>query len=501
MAARVKLPGSWPARLQSWVGGAWRPSTSASVQTLPVHCSALNKTLCEYEVAGTEDVEEAVRVATAAQREWARWAPAERGRVLRRAADILTERNDELSALEAFDTSRPLQETLYVDIVSARDALEYYGGLAATIGGEMIQQPNQSWAYTIREPLGVTCGIGAWNYPMQSAGWKAAPALACGNAILFKPAEDTPLTALALGEVLREAGLPDGLYNVMLGAGETGQLLTRHPGISKVSFTGSVPTGKAICRDAADSLKKVQMELGGKSPLIIFEDTDLDEAVSATMLANWYSNGEVCSNGTRVFVQASIKDRFLDELVRRTGKIKLGDPLDMETQMSALINEKHFAKVMSYIEKGQAEGARLVMGGERVSVEGDCAASACFMTPAIFDNCTDDMSIVREEIFGPVASILTFETEEEVVRRANDTDFGLSAGVFTNDIRRAHRVIREVKAGTTWINNYNLAPAEIPWIGHKSSGIGGSNGTLGIEDWTQIKSVYVEMDKVDCPYE
>lgn len=500
MASKFKLPAHWPSTLQSWVGGSFKPARGAAGRTIPLQCSAVGEPICNYEVAGETDIDEAVAIAAEAQREWAKVCPTDRGRILRKAADILTARNDELSALEAYDTSRPLQETLYVDIVSARDAFEYYGGIAPTIGGEMIHQPNRSWAYTIREPLGVTCGIGAWNYPIQGAGWKAAPALACGNAILFKPSEDTPLTALALGEVLKEAGVPDGLYNVILGARETGQALSKHPGISKVSFTGSMPTGKAICRDAADTLKKVQMELGGKSPLMIFEDADINEAVSAAMLANWYSNGEVCSNGTRIFVQSSIKEKFVAEFVRRTKLLKLGDPLDMDTQVSSLINKAHFDKVMGYIEKGKAEGADLLCGGEAVKLGGDMS-KGLFVTPAIFDNCTDDMTIVREEIFGPVASILSFETEEEVVRRANDTEYGLSAGVFTKDIQRAHRVVRDVDAGTTWINNYNLAPAELPWSGHKNSGIGVSNGTYGVDDWTQIKSVYVEMDKVACPYE
>jgi len=473
---------------------------SASGQTEGLFCAAIDAKIADWEVAGPSEVDEAVRVAGEAQKEWKKWSPTERGRILRKAADILTERNDELAKLEALDTSRPIQETNCVDIVSARDAFEYYGGIAPIIGGEYLQMPNESFGYTVREPLGVTCGIGAWNYPIQGAGWKAAPALACGNAIIFKPAEDTPLTALALAEVLKEAGLPDGLYNVVLGAKETGQLLTRHEGISKVSFTGEMSTGIAICEDAASTLKKVQMELGGKSPLIIFEDADIHEAVSATMMANWYSNGEVCSNGTRVFLHSSIKPQFMSELVKRTKKLKVGDPLDPETQISSLINHKHMEKVLSYIDAGKKEGASLVFGGERVPLEGDCANGAV-VSPAIFDHCTDEMKIVKEEIFGPVASILTFETEEEVVRRANDTPYGLSAGVFTKDIQRAHRVIREINAGTTWINNYNLAPAELPWTGHKRSGIGVSNGTYGIDDWTQVKSVYVEMSKIDCPYE
>ena len=316
---------------------------------------------------------------------------------------------------------------------------------------------------------------------------------------MFKPAEDTPLTAIALVELLKESGVPDGLVNVVLGTGEVGQMLSSHPDVAKVSFTGSVPTGKAICREAAATLKKVTMELGGKSPLIVFEDSDLDEAVSAAMMANFYSNGEVCSNGTRVFVQNSIMKVFTEKLVERTKKMKIGDPLDEETQMSALINEKHLKRVLEYIDIGKNEGAELLTGGEPAKIPG--FEGGMYMSPAVFDACNDDMRIVKEEIFGPVACVLGFDTEDEVVKRANDTEFGLAAGVFTKDLQRAHRVVHALQAGCTWINNYNLAPVELPWGGFKQSGIGRENGRAGIENWSQWKSVYVEMGKIECPYE
>lgn len=494
------VPARWGPRVRSWVRGGFVDSAASGARALPLVHAATGSSECDWQPAEAAQVDAAVSAAAAAQTAWAARSPTERGRVLRRAADLLTARNDDIARLEAYDTSRPLQETLEVDVVSARDCFEYYGGIAPTIGGEFIHQPGQSFAYAVKEPLGVTAGIGAWNYPLQGAAWKAAPALACGNAILFKPSEETPLSALALAEVLQEAGLPDGLFQVLLGEGDVGRMLSRHEGISKVSFTGSKPTGIAICKDAADSLKKVQMELGGKSPLIIFEDADLEDAVSAAMMANWYSNGEVCSNGTRVFVQASIKDAFMRRFAERTGKLTIGDPMDTSVQMGALINKAHLEKVLAYVRLGQEEGARLVMGGQPLELPGALAGGA-FMTPAIFDACTDDMRIVQEEIFGPVAAVLSFDTEAEVVARANDTQFGLSAGVFTNDIRRAHRVVRDIKAGTTWINNYNLAPAELPWSGQKASGIGASNGSFGVDDWTQVKSVYVEMNAIDCPYE
>jgi len=473
---------------------------SSSGSMIPVISSATGEQVCQYQAAGTTDIDSAVAVAHQAQIEWAKCSPTARGRILTKCAELLTKENDYLAGLETLDTSRPIQETNCVDIVSARDAFEYYGGIASTIGGDFIHQPGRSFAYTVREPLGVTCGIGAWNYPIQSAGWKGAPSLACGNSILFKPSEATPLTALAMAEVLQQAGLPDGLFNVILGARSTGEDLVNHIGIKKVSFTGSQGTGKAIFKSSSDSLKKLQMELGGKSPFIVFEDADMEQAVSGALMANFYSTGQVCSNGTRVFVQSSIKEEFTKEFVRRAALIKLGDPTDLATQMGPLIHHQHLDHVMEYIEIGKNEGATLLTGGERVKMTGKLAKGP-YISPAIFDNCHDDMRIVREEIFGPVAAILSFETEEEVIRRANDTVYGLSAGVFTKDLQRAHRVIRDIDAGTTWINNYNLAPAELPWTAHKGSGMGVSNGIYGVDDWTQLKSCYVEMDRIYCPYE
>mmetsp|Transcript_7388 Transcript_7388/g.11823 ORF Transcript_7388/g.11823 Transcript_7388/m.11823 type:complete len:504 (+) Transcript_7388:63-1574(+) len=501
-ALKQKLPKSLPSTLTSWINGKYAAQAAVTEQAglRPLVFTATGQQVADWQACPTADVDQAVEIASEAQKEWAKWAPTDRGRVLRKAADILTERNDELAVVEAIDTSRPLQETNCVDIVSARDAFEYYGGLAPTIGGEYISMPGQSFATTRREPLGVTCGIGAWNYPIQSAAWKAAPALACGNSIVYKPSEDTPMTALLLGEVLKDAGLPDGLYNCVLGDREVGQHLTRHEDIRKISFTGDVNTGKAICKDAAPTLKRVQMELGGKSPLIIFEDADINEAVSGAMIANWYSNGQVCSNGTRVFVHSSIKEKFVAELVRRTALLKCGDPLDESTQVSSLVSLTHMNKVLEYVKIGQEDGAKLICGGERVVVAPGFEEGAC-VTPAIFTDCQDNMRIVKEEVFGPLACILSFDTEEEVIARANDTEYGLSGGVFTKDIQRAHRVMRDINCGTAWINNYNLAPAELPWCGHKHSGIGVSNGVMGIDDWTQVKSVYVEMDRIDCPYE
>jgi betaine-aldehyde dehydrogenase len=448
--------------------------------------------------AGSVQVEAAVRAAQKGQAAWGAMTGVERGRVLRRAADILRSRNQELAELETCDTGKPIQETRVVDVASGADCFEYFAGLAQSLSGEHIDLGPQAFGYTRREPLGVVAGIGAWNYPLQIACWKAAPALACGNAMIFKPAELTPLTAVKLEEILLQAGLPHGVFQVVQGFAETGRLLTRHPVIRKVSLTGEVGTGKAVMRDAADSLKIVTLELGGKSPLIIFDDAKLDNAVAGALLANFYSSGQVCSNGTRVFVHRAVKGAFLERLTKRVNAMRIGDPLDPLTQVGPLVSEQHMYKVLSYIERGRTEGARVLTGGYRVTA--GSLAKGNFVAPTVFDGCRDDMTVVREEIFGPVMSVLEFQDEQEVIERANATEFGLAAGVFTNDLTRAHRVIARLQAGTCWINQYNVTPIELPFGGVKLSGLGRENGRAAIEHYTQLKSVYVAMGDVDAPY-
>jgi betaine-aldehyde dehydrogenase len=459
---------------------------------------ATGEVLAEIAVDGPAEIAAAVARASAAQRQWANLPGAARGRILRRAADILRARNAELAELETRDTGKPIQETSAVDVLSGAECLEYYAGLAASLAGEHLDLGPQAFGYTRREPLGVVAGIGAWNYPLQIACWKTAPALACGNAMIFKPAELTPLTAMKLREIFAEAGLPEGVFQVVQGMADTGRLLTAHPAIRKVSLTGEVGTGRAVMADAAASLKQVTLELGGKSPLIVFDDAKLDNAVGGALLGNFYSAGEVCSNGTRVFVHRAIKAAFLERLAARVSAMRIGDPLDPATQVGALISEEHMSKVLAYIARGRAEGARLLVGGQRVTV-GDLA-NGFFVAPTVFDECHDDMAIVREEIFGPVMSVLEFEDEEEVITRANATDFGLAAGVFTNDLTRAHRVIARLQAGTCWINHYNITPIELPFGGVKLSGLGRENGRAAIEHYTQLKSVYVAMGDVEAPY-
>ena len=438
-------------------------------------------------------IEQALDAARAAQVEWAKMTGTERGRILRRAADIMRERNHDLSVLETWDTGKPYQETSVADATSGADALDYFGGMAATLAGQHIQL-GEDWVYTVREPLGVCVGIGAWNYPTQIACWKGAPALACGNAMVFKPSETTPLSALKVAEILVEAGLPAGVYNVVQGLGDVGASLVSDPRVDKVSLTGSVPTGRKVYASAAAGMKHVTMELGGKSPMVIFDDADLDNAVSGAILGNFYSSGQVCSNGTRVFVQKGIKEAFLARLTERLGKAVIGDPMDPDTSFGPMVSARQTEIVEGYIAKGVEEGARLVTGGKRLERDG------FWLEPTVFADVTDDMTIAREEIFGPVMAVLDFEDEAEVMARANDTEFGLAAGVFTRDLARAHRVAAGFEAGTCYINTYNDAPVEAPFGGSKQSGVGRENSAAAVEHYSQLKSVYVRMGDLEAPF-
>jgi betaine-aldehyde dehydrogenase len=463
----------------------------------PIECvyPASGAVVARLHSATSDIVEQALASAVRAQKEWGALKPVVRGRVLRRAADIIRERNRELSEIETLDTGKPIQETLVADAASGADALEYFAGLAATMTGETIPLGGD-FVYTIREPLGVVVGIGAWNYPTQIACWKAAPALAAGNAMIFKPSEVTPLGALKLAEILIEAGAPAGLFNVVQGYGDVGAALVTDPRVAKVSLTGSVPTGKKVYAAAASGMKHVTMELGGKSPLIIFDDADVDSAVSAAINANFYSSGQVCSNGTRVFVQDKIRPTFLNRLVSRTANAVIGDPLDEGTQVGPLVSEAQRNKVLGYIEAGKTEGARLLIGG-RVPPSQN---SGFYVEPTVFADVTDEMTIAREEIFGPVMAVLGFAEEADVIARANATEFGLAAGVFTADLARAHRVIGQLEAGTCWINTYNITPVEAPFGGVKQSGVGRENSRAALDHYSQIKSVYVATGPVGAAY-
>ena len=458
---------------------------------------ATGEVIARLHAATPAIVERAIASAKRAQKEWAALSPTARGRVLKKAAEIMRARNRELSELETLDTGKPIQETIVADPTSGADSLEFFGGIAAAgMNGSHIPLGGD-FAYTKRVPLGVCVGIGAWNYPQQICCWKAAPALAAGNAMVFKPSEMTPLGALKIAEILIEAGAPKGVFNVIQGDRDTGPLLVNHPDVAKVSLTGSVPTGRKVAAAAAGQLKHVTMELGGKSPLIVFDDADIDSAISGAMLANFYSTGQVCSNGTRVFVHRAIKQTFLERLKARTEAIVIGDPTDEATQMGPLVSMAQREKVLSYIDKGKAEGATLITGG---GIPNAVSAQGAFVQPTVFADVTDDMTIAREEIFGPVMCVLDFDDEADVIARANATEFGLAGGVFTADISRAHRVVDQLEAGTLWINTYNLCPVEMPFGGSKQSGFGRENSLAALEHYSELKTVYVGMGKCEAPY-
>jgi betaine-aldehyde dehydrogenase len=481
---------------QNYVHGQF--ISNGTGETFPVVNPATGEVSYLVETANDAVQKAAIESARAGFQIWSNMSAVERSRVLLKAVSLLREDNDELAKGEVIDTGKPWQEASVVDVVTGADSIEFFAGLAPSIEG--VQQPvGGDFYYTRREPLGICAGIGAWNYPIQIACWKAAPALACGNAMIFKPSEETPRGAIRLAEIFTEAGLPDGVFNVVQGDGSVGSWLTTHQDIAKVSFTGEVGTGKKVMTAAASSLKEVTMELGGKSPLIIFNDADLENAVSAAMLGNFYTQGEICTNGTRVFVQKEIYPRFMQRLLQRTEQnVVCGDPMDPKTNFGALISKEHRAKVLEYIEIGKKEGATLVAGG--MALQPDNAPNGYFVAPTIFTDCTDEMTISKEEIFGPVMSVLTFAEEDEVVQRANNTQLGLAAGVFTQDITRAHRVIHQLEAGICWINAYGASPSEMPVGGYKMSGIGRENGSETLKAYTQTKSIYVGMQTLASPF-
>ncbi|KAM9796078.1 4-trimethylaminobutyraldehyde dehydrogenase A [Syngnathus typhle] len=462
----------------------------------PVYEPATGRVLCQLTPCGSDEVDAAVKSARGAYAKWSKMAGTERARVMLEAARIIRERREKISKLEVINNGKSITEALG-DIDMAWQCMEYYAGLAATLAGQHIQLPGGAFAYTRREPLGVCAGIGAWNYPFQIAVVKSAPALACGNAMVFKPSPMTPVTAVILAEIYRDAGAPRGLFCVVQGGAETGTFLCQHPQVAKVSFTGSVPTGKKVMEVAARGVKQVTLELGGKSPLIIFKDCQLDNAVKGALMANFLTQGQVCCNGTRVFVQRDIMPQFLEKVVSRTKAITVGDPLLDQTRMGALISKPHLEKVLAFVKQAKEQGAEVLCGGEPLVPTDPKLKDGYFMSPCVLDKCRDDMTCVKEEIFGPVMSVLPFDTEEEVLRRANDTTFGLASGVFTRDISRAHRVAEKLEAGTCYINNYNISPVEVPFGGYKMSGFGRENGQVTIEYYSQLKTVVVEMGDVE----
>lgn len=471
-------------------------SSAGSFQTIDPSTA---KPLATIHTSSSECVSAAVASAAAAFPSWAATPPIERSRVLHRAVALLRERNDQLARIETLDTGKAFSETSAVDIVTGADVLEYYASLIASGGlnGEAFRLRPEASVYTTKEPLGVCAAIGAWNYPIQIALWKSAPCLAAGNTLVYKPSEYTPLHAQYLAEVYRDAGVPDGVFNVVYGAGEVGAALSTHPQIAKVSFTGQVSTGKKVAGAAAGGMKYVTMELGGKSPVVVLPDCEVENAVDGAMMANFYSTGQVCTNGTRVFVPRSMKADFERVLVEKMEFIRAGDLFDEHTNFGPLSSKAHYEKVINYIRHGtQEDGAKVLYGGDtspRAVQVPAALRDGYWVQPTVFTDCTDSMKIVKEEIFGPVMCILTYDTVDEVVKRANATDLGLAAGVFGKDINQCHGVIAQLDAGITWVNTWGESPAEMAVGGWKSSGLGVENGRKGLEAWVRNKSTLVEM--------
>src|SRR4051794_14785297 len=472
------------------IGNEWRDA--ASGQTMEVVNPATEEIVASVACAGREDLDAAVNAARAALvGPWSAMSARERGRLVRKLGERLLERADEVARLETVHNGKPISESRHIEIPAAAECFEYYGGWSDKVMGETIPVKGNHLTYTLREPIGVVAAIVPWNFPLLLAAWKVAPALACGNTVILKPASQTPLTALALGEIALEVGLPAGVLNVLTGPGATlGQAIVDHPGIDKIAFTGDTATGKGIMRSAAGTLKRITLELGGKSPNIVLADADIEAAVRGATIGIFYGKGEVCAAGSRLLVDRSIKNEFIDKLAARAKKIVPGDPLDPKTRFGAVSSRKQMETVLRYIESGKQEGATLVAGGLRTDIG---TGKGFFVQPTVFADVQPAMTISREEIFGPVLAAIEFADVDEAIARANDSAYGLAAGVWTRDIRKAHYVARKLQAGTVWINTYNVYDTAAPFGGYKQSGFGREMSAHALEHYTQVKTVWVDL--------
>jgi aldehyde dehydrogenase (NAD+) len=455
---------------------------------------ATGEVLTQIVEASAQDVGRAVQAARRAFDDragaWRKMSASERGRLLWRLADLLEQNIDELAELETLDNGKPIFESRQVDMPMVIDVLRYYAGCATKIHGETINALETAFTYTLREPVGVVGLIVPWNFPLLLASWKLGPALACGCTVVVKPAEQTPLTTLRLGELSIEAGFPAGVINILTGGPEVGRAIVAHPEIDKIAFTGSTGVGKEIMRNAADTLKRITLELGGKSPNIVFADSDIDSAVRGAINGIFYGKGEVCNAGSRLFVESKIKEEFVEKLIGRAKKMQPADPLDPKTRLGAIVSQEQLQTVLGYIEAGKKEGAKLVAGGNRVSVDG---GKGFFIEPTIFGDVRNDMKIAQEEIFGPVLATLSFDEMDEAVALANQTPYGLAAAVWTRDVKKAHNVSRQLRAGTVWINTYGLMDASLPFGGYKQSGFGRELGLHALEHYTELKTVWLSL--------
>jgi acyl-CoA reductase-like NAD-dependent aldehyde dehydrogenase len=481
-----------PRKYQLFIDGKWVDAESGKTFTTPN--PATGKPFAEVAEADKADIEKAVRAARRAfEGKWSRMSARERGRLIYKLAQLIEQNAKELAAIETADNGKPIRDSQSIDLPVTVEHFEYFAGYATKIEGETIPVPGRMFNYTLREPLGVCAAITPWNFPLLMAAYKLAPALACGNTVVLKPAEQTPCTALELGRLIQEAGFPEGVVNIVPGYGKTaGAALAAHPGIDKIAFTGSTEVGKLIARAAAENLSKVSLELGGKAPNIVFADADLEQAVNGALMGIFYNQGQVCTAGSRLFLEESVKDEFLTRFKERAERIKVGDPMNKETQLGPQVSEEQLKRIKSYVDIARTEGATVFAGGGSPQLEGDFQ-NGYFFQPTIFSEVRNEMRVAQEEIFGPVASVITFKDEDSLIRQANETIYGLSAGIWTRDITRAHRFAKEVKAGVVWINTFNMFNAASPFGGYKQSGYGREMGKHAIDLYTQVKSVWVDL--------
>ena len=475
------------------IDGKWVEAVSG--KTFTTYDPATEEALAEVPAGDRKDIERAVKAARRAFETgpWRRMTPSERGRAIWKLADLIEARTEEFAQLETLDNGKPLSVARAADVPLVVDHLRYYAGWATKVEGETIPVsiPGQSFLnYTLREPVGVVGQIIPWNFPLLMAAWKLGAALACGNAVVLKPAEQTPLSALRLGELIEEAGIPPGVVNIVTGFGETaGAALAAHPDVDKVAFTGSTEVGHEIMRAAAGNLKRVSLELGGKSPNIVFADSDLEQAAIGAASAIYFNHGQCCCAGSRLFIERKAYDKVVPRLIEYSEKIKLGPGMDQSTEMGPLVSAEQFQRVNTYLASGKKEGAKVATGGGRPKK----FRRGYFVAPTVFTDVGSDMKITREEIFGPVVCAIPFKDPEEVVAAGNDTTYGLAAAVWTRDIQKAHRTAARLKAGTVWINCYNVFDAASPFGGYRQSGFGREMGKAALELYTQIKSVWVSL--------